>query len=1247
MNKLVNPVSCQRRGFRSTVVSAGLLLLLSPLAHAQPDSPDEEEEIFELSPFTVEGSSDSGYAGTQTLGGTRIRADLKDLAASISVVTKEFLQDTGTTNSGDLLVYTTNTEVGGLGGNFSGIGNTGNLNENLTAPTMNTRIRGLTAASNTRDYFQTDIPWDGYNISGVEIQRGPNSILFGIASPAGLINTMTDVATYNNSGSFTNTIDKFGRMRNEINVNKVLVEDLLAVRIAAVDDREEFRQDPAFSDSRRYFAALKYEPRLLGQDNSPLTIKGNIESGRIDSNRPRTIPANDRISNFWDPNGLNQRIFHPQFAWRYGYQMDRGTRNSVDYPQNRTPQMGQQMPGWGSDNPYFFYNSDGVSLGAQQGQARTNQFAIGPDGKPSAGIDGFYEAIRYVSVAGMNEYSQNANRMDATQFPAAAKGFYKDFVIRDPKLFDFYNKLIDGPNKGEWTDWKSYSFSLAQRFKGDRFGVEYAHDKQDLTRGGDSLFENAITVDINSHLLIGDPKGGSILSSWTIPPTPEGQTFVPAPDPSTVSGGIVNPNRGRAFISGQGSGNDQTTTREAQRITAFADLRASDYFDSDSLLSRILGRNIFTAVASRDQEDQQRRSWQRSELSTDWTENQGFTSTLNGRRNIAHIVYISDDLRNFSGPQEVDLDRVMFPIQARGSYSVGYFDSNWNAPEVDPSAEWIRPIDGADSSQSENPANYLGWEAMPVTVLDSRGGDIASLVRSGSKKRTTIDSVGLVWQGHLFDGLLIPTYGWRQDEVLDYGRGAPAINTLSGVTALDYENPRPGGLEVLKGETSSWGVVLNVPQKWEEMLPFSSSVRFFYGESENFIPENRVGFDTMPLPAPQGTSQDYGFEITSFDGRLSLKTTFYETTQTNAGIPGGNPLGNNSWYLATQESRGTLHALIAEFWRNREAPGNGWMVNYSQPDSGWSSLYPADPSNNETWARVLAHPSMIAQEAAIKDWYATMPPQAYFDNLGMPINREALQSDDWNVRKKAVTKAGWNQWAGYDSAQSTTNGTVGGLSPTGTIDQLSEGIEFEINARPIDNWNLQLNVSKVEAARGELGESFVDWIESRKERYDGPAGDIRQWWAGDRTVREYFNDFIYSPYLFQKEATGQAAPEIRNWRFNFVTTYSFQDGKLKGLRVGGGYRWEDDIILGYGLNDAKDNLDVNRPFHGGSVDGVDLWLGYSKKLSDKVDWDIQLNIRDAGDDPSLVPVSINPDGMIAAMRITEGQRWQLRNTFKF
>ena len=206
-----------------------------------------DAEIVHLDPFVVSAAEDRGsYEATATMAATRIRTDLKDVGSAISVTTSQFLKDTNSRNSQDLLVYTTNTEVGGLGGNFAGLTDGLTLSDHNArlAPQNNTRIRGLSAADNTRDFFLTDIAWDGFNVDRIDIQRGPNAILFGLGSPAGIVNASTNGAYFQNEGSLDFRFASFGSHRATLDFNQVLLRDELAVRLDALDDRDQVPAGP-------------------------------------------------------------------------------------------------------------------------------------------------------------------------------------------------------------------------------------------------------------------------------------------------------------------------------------------------------------------------------------------------------------------------------------------------------------------------------------------------------------------------------------------------------------------------------------------------------------------------------------------------------------------------------------------------------------------------------------------------------------------------------------------------------------------------------------------------------------------------------------------------------------------------------------------------------------------------------------------------------------------------------------------
>ena len=72
---------------------------------------EEEETIYELSPFQVDESENLGYFSAQSLAGGRLSTNLSDVATSVQVVTMEFIEDIGATNLDEILAYTTATEA--------------------------------------------------------------------------------------------------------------------------------------------------------------------------------------------------------------------------------------------------------------------------------------------------------------------------------------------------------------------------------------------------------------------------------------------------------------------------------------------------------------------------------------------------------------------------------------------------------------------------------------------------------------------------------------------------------------------------------------------------------------------------------------------------------------------------------------------------------------------------------------------------------------------------------------------------------------------------------------------------------------------------------------------------------------------------------------------------------------------------------------------------------------------------------
>ena len=102
-----------------------------------------DSETVELSPFVVNTARDRGYVAENTLAGSRLNTKLRDTPGSISVFTREFLDELGINDIRQLVEYSVNSEVdvgtGAGGPNQNTYIDASNLN-------VNVRTRGISAS---------------------------------------------------------------------------------------------------------------------------------------------------------------------------------------------------------------------------------------------------------------------------------------------------------------------------------------------------------------------------------------------------------------------------------------------------------------------------------------------------------------------------------------------------------------------------------------------------------------------------------------------------------------------------------------------------------------------------------------------------------------------------------------------------------------------------------------------------------------------------------------------------------------------------------------------------------------------------------------------------------------------------------------------------------------------------------------------------------------------------------------------
>ncbi len=679
---------------RAVIATSTLCLAVAPSLLAQtaaaPAANDQEEAIV-LSPFVVDARTDeNGYRANSTLAGTRVRTDLKDVASAISVVTQQFLQDTNAKNNADLLVYTPSTEVAGLRGNFSGVAGSGIYQENTIS--NSTRVRGLDSADNTRDYFLTDIPWDGFNVGRVDLQRGPNSILFGIGSPAGIINTSVNDAAFKTTHNFENQVDQYGTIRNSIDLNQSLVANTLAIRVAAVNDQRKYEQKPAFNNSTRYYAALRFDPKLFSAD-SHTSIRAKYESGDVKSNNPRSIPPTDDVS-LWFQTGKDK-----QGHWGY----NKIVINQFN-PNNPTP-WGTSGGNDANGNPFPATMAAGKTGALTNGLALSNAIrTYWPD------ITNYYEATTqknnsvpnspipsgtpFKTIAnqpnnglsivrnggGLTAGSANLNYLplaipmgsvyyrDVGNLGANVPGgstpvpggiYYANVVLQDPSIFNFYKLLGDGPNKHEWQNWKAFNIAVDQTLFNDRLGLQVAFDHQDFVSGAEQWMagENYnINIDIND----------------------------------TYADGTKNPNVGRPYFgngaSAPGLNYQNRIIRNTVRFTPTYELRTEDFI-SNTTLSKILGKHNFTGVFERSTVRQDYMNWAEYATTGEYPQsgstNLNAAATLNSNRSFEWIAYVGPSMATgAASPAGAHLTNITYKIEPPTSQYATIFDSRWAKPNV-------------------------------------------------------------------------------------------------------------------------------------------------------------------------------------------------------------------------------------------------------------------------------------------------------------------------------------------------------------------------------------------------------------------------------------------------------------------------------------------------------------------------------------------------------------------------------------
>lgn len=624
--------------------------------------PASEAETINLNPFVVTAQQSDTYTAKDTLAGNRVRTDLSDVGSSVEVITTKFLNDTNSKTMADLLVLTTDTEVAGQGGNFLGQGNGPVLTADPTLTPV-TRVRGLEAADITQDFFLTRIPYDVFNTGRVDIQRGPNSLLFGIGSPGGIINGTSNQAAFVNSDKIENQIASFGSLRDTADFNRVILPNELAIRVSWLDDNTKYRQVPAFQDDHRLYGAIRWDPKILNKGSAHTSLTVNAERGTIYGIASIDTPPLDEITPY----------FTSPYFKNPGGGLQTYTANNVGNAAVTNPWL-TSSPAYASPFNLTAFESSGaqgISFYGSGFQWPNTSITNAQDPTPVTG--GYF---------GITSYDIYANQAGLY---GSALGAFKAKSLTDSSIFNFYDQLLGGPNSGENDTFTTVTVNLAQSFFNGKVGFDAAYNHES------SLFSN-----------------WSFLSSYS--------TAISVDIMSTLPDGQPNPNVGRPMVIGGGEsgyGSWSQDDRSTLRLTGYAELDFRDFLAKDSLLAKMLGRHVFTGLIDRYADKMDARGYQTTYISPD-ANNWQSLSPADGAVSSSEetIVYLGNPINNLSSPSGLNLNRITGTI----NYSPTT-ETLWN----NVSDSWVTaPLDVINNQAQSNASKVYSSGELLENVINSR-----------------------------------------------------------------------------------------------------------------------------------------------------------------------------------------------------------------------------------------------------------------------------------------------------------------------------------------------------------------------------------------------------------------------------------------------------------------------------------------------------------------------------------------------
>ncbi|MFT3781164.1 MAG: TonB-dependent receptor [Nibricoccus sp.] len=1233
----------------------------APTAPAQTTVTDDD--ILVLTPFTVGATKDRGYFSENTLAGSRMKTKLSDLASSISVVNKAQIQDFASLDINDVFRYEAGTEgsntytpslqsqkgdglldqiAGGTNGGSTQVG-TG-LFTNSTA----NRVRGLGAAQPMINYYKSisTIPADSYNTQSYEISRGANSVIYGLGSPAGMVNQSTGQADVNkNTEQVEIRTDDRGSFRSSLSFNRALLKGKLAIYGASLYDDREFERKPSYDITRRQYAALAYKPF------SKTVLNLNFENYNNSNRRPNTISPLDAITP-WKNNGMptydpvtkrvtyldpNTSPNHVLTSGPFVYSASSTATNGTTLVSQELAAL-QAAPGY---NPALLVgnNYNGISIYSNAIITNSSSPLYVPaiaisnarplmqivDGRVASWYQVLNGGLPTTSWSGITNVTTPTNAAAAYANATWADYFNRDQMestsdeyargrstqalnpqtgqmqvmplrtihargLTDKSVMDWSKINVNSTNYGN-ADAKNYYFDLQQQITPDLFvsGGWFRQVSENVSNY--SLGQQNATmlkVDVNKNQPDGSP----------------------------------NPFFGQPFVS---------------------DIDPDQYINRDT-------NDQFRAMAAYTPDFTKHDGWMKwlghHQILGMWTREEDMNASIRNRMNYIGAGNDFGMYRYLPNPNVSGWSYQANTRSLRRSFYMANPGSTMGVVTHSPGT--------ADLFNGAYAGNIRSFDYTTNSFVDSSV-VMAPVTMGGIRSQRLIQSYVAAMTSYLWDERIIPTVGYRVDKAKYRSTSTGAITAPDGtaIPALTNAQLFPDGTmnqsmwwnrfdkaQYINFYTKTAGAVIRPFKGWSAIERGSDNGNLFWefvrdlGISYNWsnsadIP-GAAQYDLFhrDLPKPGGNGYDMGLQFDLLKNRLYARVTWFHGTSQSQRI--SNP---------TAMSR-----LVTDVEQN---------------------LY-------RNWARTIA-----------------------LINAQLPGNKSNPTSSSWNTgltsAEEAQIQAATSQIYGLDY-------NYWGFNTAATQNADAKGVEIQVNYNT-DNWRNKITFSKTDTKYNDVMPQYEPWLNYRMPAYlnakasdyllpafasqvtgtfnGGAPYDLTNFWTsygyhadaragntnGATNVANYYSVFVKSAADFSRDSQGQTVMGQRRYNVRYTTGYDFNRGMLKGWSVGGAERWESKAIIGYYGRATGANLvtfngvanvpqidasDLSRPIYDNARYYTDVFVKYQRKIwANRVLMTYQLNVENAFEGGRLQVVAVDWDGVPYGYRIVDPRRFVLSARFDF